>query len=352
MNKLLIFITCLLLVGTLQAQEVQQNQMSLVTKKTATWCPICGGSAWDAFLQMLDESEGKSIPVAAHFSSSSALYSASAEAIVDQFDFVPGQPVFYFNSTKLSGRNAATAADVKERVDAAYATAPAIKLGVQAGFEDGNLKIDYVMQADAEVAGTYIAGLYPIRKSVMASQAGNSNSADHKQILDNELHTGLSESLPDAHFGLLVAGDGFAGTSSRSTTFNLPGYTEAIEKGNLEIALIVWKKTGDNSYEFVNAAAADVVMGFISSVETLDNSISELNVLSTNDSSLIEVDAKTLLNNAVLNVYSINGSLVQTAFSGKLANGKHQFQFNGEAGIYVAHLLVDGKQLTKKFIIH
>ncbi len=354
MNRLLTMLTCLLFISALQAQQLQENQMSLVTKKTATWCPLCGGSAWDAFEQMVAESEGRSIPIAAHFSGSSALYSASAEAIVDQFDFVPGQPVFYFNSTKLNGRNAATAEEMNGLVGEAFAQTPLIKLGVQAGFEDGQLKVDYAMEATGENSGTYIAGLYPIRKTVMENQSSRGNPAEHKQILDDELHTRIVSTLEDAHFGLLVAGDGLSGTSERSTTFNnLEAYAEDVTNENLQIALILWEKTGDNSYTFVNAAAADVQMGFISSVETLSSDISELNVLSgMNSTAILEVDAKAVLSNAQLNIFSINGSLVETAFAGKLANGKHQFQFKGEAGMYVANLQVDGKQLTKKFILH
>ena len=347
MNRLLTFMTCLLFAGVLQAQEIKNEQISLVTKKTATWCPNCGAAAWTSFLDMIEDGDGKSLPIAAHFSSSSELFSTTAAAIVDNFEFVPGQPVFYFNRERLSGSGASTVTQMNERVQAASEQTPLVGLGIEAAFENGQLTFAYAMEFLEATSGTYQVGFYPIRKTVIARQSNQGNEAEHKQILDNE--------LLGADFGIVVAdGDIEAGTTTSNpyVVNNAAGYNTDVENGNLDLAIIVWNKVGDNEYEYVNAAFTNVIQGQLSNVETLSSSVTKITAMPTQaGTTLLEVDTKTALDKAQLNIFSIDGRLLAQPYTGKLSTGKHQFSFEGKAGIYVANLLVDGKQVTKKFIV-
>lgn len=345
MNKLLTILACLFFVGLLQAQEIKREQISLVTKKTATWCPTCGGQAWDSFRDMISENSSRALPIAAHFSSASELYSSTAEAIVENFESSPGQPVFYFNRARLSGRGASTVADVRNRVNEAAEQTPLVGLGVEAGFENGQLTVAYAMEFLEATSGDFQVGFYPIRKTVVATQSTRGNDAEHKQIMGDELlgmDFGIPSSSGDIPEGRMV---------SQRFVINAD-YASEVENGNLDVAVIVWKKISDNDYEYVNAGVANVVMGSLSSIETLDNSVSELKVMPNQDgSTLLELDAKVQLKNTQLSIFSIDGRLLDRPYMGELSAGKHQFSFSGADGIYVANLLVNGKQITKKFVV-
>ena len=99
----LLFLCCT--VYFLQAQEdivVPKTQMSLITKRTATWCPICGASrAWDLKNSMIQEHTGKALVIAGHHSQGSQLYSGAAEDLIDNFQTTFSQPVFMFTRIRL-----------------------------------------------------------------------------------------------------------------------------------------------------------------------------------------------------------------------------------------------------------
>ena len=87
-----------------QSDEVPNKQMSLVTKHTATWCPICGFDAWDTQKYFMDNLDGKdAFVLTAHISGSSKLYSDAARELLKNFDGVFYQPEFFFNTEKISG---------------------------------------------------------------------------------------------------------------------------------------------------------------------------------------------------------------------------------------------------------
>ncbi|MEM9991636.1 MAG: T9SS type A sorting domain-containing protein [Bacteroidota bacterium] len=346
MNKWFTMATCLLLGGTLQAQEIQQEQISLITKKTATWCPTCGGQAWGSFLDMIDENGDKAISIAAHFSSASELYSSTAAALVSNFQSSPGQPVFYYNSTRLNGRGSATVQDVTERVSNAFEQTPLVGLGLEAAFENGQFTVAYALEFLEATTGDYQIGFYPIRKSVIANQASRGSNADHKQILD--------EALLDANFGIPVSSGDIAvgSTVQQRLVINAAGYTDDIDNENLELAVIVWKKVGDNDYEYINAAVTDVMAGTLSDVETFNKTEANLEIRNIGGNTVsLALTNNAVLENAQLNIYSMDGRLLATPLRGRIATGTRQVQFAAEAGVYIAHLFVDGKQLSKKFII-
>ena len=58
---------------------VPKTQKGVVTKLAATWCPFCGSEAWDTYKNMVSDLSSKSLVMVAHRSTSSRLYSATAE---------------------------------------------------------------------------------------------------------------------------------------------------------------------------------------------------------------------------------------------------------------------------------
>jgi len=55
-RSLLLVASALLLSLNLSAQPVQEKQMSIVVKKTATWCSNCGSWGWQWFKDVIDDS--------------------------------------------------------------------------------------------------------------------------------------------------------------------------------------------------------------------------------------------------------------------------------------------------------
>jgi hypothetical protein len=63
----LFFFSAVLSVHT-QNIEVPATQKSLITKRTADWCPLCGGWGWPFFRQLILDNSNKAVLIAAHYS--------------------------------------------------------------------------------------------------------------------------------------------------------------------------------------------------------------------------------------------------------------------------------------------
>ncbi|HHB79571.1 MAG TPA: hypothetical protein ENK85_10105, partial [Saprospiraceae bacterium] len=61
MKKILLLLLAVGISYLAQAQEVPQTQSSLIIKKTASWCPPCGGWGWDLFEQLIDDNDSQAI---------------------------------------------------------------------------------------------------------------------------------------------------------------------------------------------------------------------------------------------------------------------------------------------------
>jgi len=353
------FRTCTLLVSTLffagltfaQSIEVEAVQYSLITKKTATWCPLCGNAAWDAFRDMIAENEEKAIPLAAHFSPSSDLYSKTADEIVDNFETSFGQPVFYYNESRVSGTTSAVA-KIKDSVEVAFAQKPVAQTGLQVTYnlETNSIKARTLTKFFQPTSGTFYANVYLVEKTVVANQASRSAEAEHKQILRYGLH--------EETFGQELRSGDFVVDDTLAATFELELESlEGILTDKFQFVVILWQKT-DDGYDFVNANRTETVTEeeeVISSTANFDQTTLELGVPTfVQNETVIRVHSTEFLAQAALQVYNLQGQQVAILHQGSLPFGESQFLLNtanlSANGVFIVQLQT-GKQLVNKKII-
>jgi len=353
--KQLIYLFCFLgFATTINAQTqnivVPKTQQGVVTKLAATWCPFCGGQAWNTYKNMVNDLSTKSLVMVVHRSASSRLYSATAEKILTGYDPVFYQPFFFFNTKVVGEGDAATGTEMKKKVDNVSALAnPTAHPGLQVRYNASNRELEVMAKTEffKTVSGDFTTGIYLIEKSVIAAQANRTNAENHLNVL--RTHFGTNEFGFEIGQGTMMNGF-FKVTSTKLT---LPS---TMKPENTIVASIIWQKDG-NVYSILNSNWIDVA-GFLTTVGVQEDQ--ELKAGFTilpniiTDKGLLEFNLPKSGQQVLVQAYNLQGQLVSTLYQGNLPAGKHQFPINRtqltSKGLYFVRLLVDGQFATRKVI--
>jgi len=244
MKRFVLCITLLLATASLLlAQEqisVSSTQKALVTKRTATWCGVCGSFAWDMMKRLEEEFDStRAVMVKAHHSSSSLLHSEVAEAWIDAFESSFSQPRFYVGEKVIGSGSPTVESTIEERIEAINIATPVAQAGMNLAYEplSRRLRVRAAMhffQSDAE--GSFRLGLYLVERSVVEEQSSRSSAATHVNV--------LRESLTENPFGtLLHSGTTMAGERFNTELFyTLP---EEYDMDNVMILAVIWDDSED-----------------------------------------------------------------------------------------------------------
>ncbi|MBK8654797.1 MAG: hypothetical protein IPN20_13045 [Haliscomenobacter sp.] len=163
--------SCLLVLGRFAAAaqdpiEVPGTQQSLVTKLTATWCPFCGGSAWDSYKNMVASHGANAVVFAAHTSTVSKLYSPMAVQLLNNFDLVYSQPYFFYNTKVVGTGGSSTENTVTTNVNNAAKNTPIVQTGMKLTFDDNSreLTVQSRSQFFQYTTGEYFLAFYLLEK--------------------------------------------------------------------------------------------------------------------------------------------------------------------------------------------
>lgn len=315
---LIIFIAKFSLI-TAQNIEIPTSQNPVIIKIAASWCPPCGSWGWDFFDNIYADNEDKSTLLAAHHSGD--YQNSTAVDIKENFN-VFGQPIFLFDGVDenvVSGNAATKRTAFSTEVTNQSNRNPDVQTGIEATYKDNNLYINYSTKFFNSVSGEYYLGIYVVEKIVVGYQASIGQSAQHKNILREEV-SGNS-------FGNLIA----SGTIDAQEIYE--GSIE-VDLGtynpqNLQIVSIIWKKEG-NLYSIVNSNSdKDVVIDNTSTNSEIEKNITSFEIFPTliNHNSTIEVNANKILNKTEVSIYDINGRKLSNIFSGNLNVGVNKINF-------------------------
>jgi len=234
---------CLTAGSFLQAQEqvsVSSTQKALVTKRTATWCTICGGFAWDMMERLETGYDStQAIFVKAHHSSGSLLHSEVAEAWIDAFEASFSQPRFYVGEAVVGSGTPSVETSIEDQIEALNSATPVVQAGLALAYEpvSRSLRVRAAMEFfQSEAEGSYRLGLYLVERSVREEQASRSSSATHLNV--------LRESLTENPFGTLL----HSGTTTAGDRFNTElFYTlpEEYAMENVLILAVIWDDSDD-----------------------------------------------------------------------------------------------------------
>lgn len=244
MKKITLLVVSVFFALSLYAQEVNKEQWTIITKKSATWCPHCGNWGWDLFKDLIDDNADKNVIIwSAH--ASGDLENNGAKAFLNELGG-GGQPVFYVNSDNMgvSSSNTATKRDeINLYVDDLLNFTPFAGIGLNATYDGNTLrvegKVEFLTSLDE---GEYHLAFYLLKDHVSANQSGQGSNADHRYV--------LSDAITPA-YGKLIS----SGAVELGATFDLSESADiaGVDVENDEVVAILWNLRSDGKYAFFNA---------------------------------------------------------------------------------------------------
>lgn len=299
----------------LQAQEVAQVQQSLITKRTATWCPYCGTWGWDFFNALETNVSDKAVLVAAHFGGSS-LENVVSLAWVDNLGG-SSQPRFFVDNEMQSvnsGNQGTALVVIKDKVSANAAKQPVANVGMQTSWSGSDLSVQTKAKFFQSAEGAYYLGIYLVEDKVLANQAGQSGQVEHSRILRG--------SVTGTEFGELLAEGNIAAGTEFDKAYSLDPAVYEID--NLDLVGVIWKKEG-SKYLAVNVWKIDAKPTVTSAAEA--KKLPGSAVLQPNPAKGGDVFISLRLDSpqeCEIFLFNAPGQQVGQIFSGQLAAGEHQ----------------------------
>ncbi len=345
MNRLLLFTFCLLGLVSLAAQGtpeivVPETQIALVTKRTATWCTICGGSAWDLQKRLTEELGEDALVINGHYDQFSRLYSPTADTIIENFGSFFGQPLFFVNEERIGNGSGETESIIRERVAAGAQTSPVAQTGLWLEWMTAPqmLKVKSKTRFFQSGEGTYRLGLYFIRQNIVEEQASRGPAANHTNVLLYEL-TGNT-------FGQLLTPVG-APAGAEFEIETMRSFDEDLNELAIYIAAIIWKENQDGSYDLVNVAFSEELeqspVVHTTEASGLPGRFGLLPNPITDGASLrLQATLDQPLRDARWTLLDASGRIVQIGRLGTIPTGEHQWLLplrqDLASGIYVFQL--------------
>ena len=326
---------------------VEKIQKSLITKRTATWCPLCGASNVWPMVKSLDASlNRKALVIAGHHSSSSDLYSPAAKDLINNFEATFGQPKFFFDREYIGDGGSTTMTELENKANSAFGTTPVAQAGMIVTYDNNQRLLDVNGRAEffQNTTGNYYLAYYLVRKSVINQQASQGENTEHVNV--------LWDAITDSSFGDLITDQG--GNSGSSfplrKQFTLP---EELDINNLFVAAILWKLNEDGYYEVINVeTSSSIQFGVVS--RTYELSEIESFVIQptvTTQGSFAVLELKSGIKQTDISIYNWYGQKIKSVFSGDLGKGHHQIPLEIETpGVYIVSIR-SGNQISSQRLI-
>ncbi len=341
-NTFTLLVACLFLVQGI-AQQVLQEQRSLVTKRTADWCPNCGTYGWTYFKEAIQQNGDKAVYIAAHYSG--GLSVGAANDITENFGG-GYQPRFFFNQTDqgvLSSNVTTKLTSLKTQIDAAFETAPIANTGFQPIYKDGEIQVAAKVKFFQAAQGDFYLGMYLLEDNVTAYQASIGNDALHRKLLRFAFTTET--------FGEPITNGDVAAGQEFDLNFALP--IGDVSGYDYEVVGIVWKKEG-SKYLPVNVWSTNEieVVSETTIIEPKNGLLIYPSV--TKQQSVVEIASIENQPNAQLEVFDLKGRRVAVLLDGELKAGSSRFELNREMlggnGLYFVQLKTPGFVKTEKVV--
>jgi len=264
------------------------------------------------------------------------------------------QPRFFVNNTDQNATSSnfpTVRQTIKTMVDDNALQSPVVQTGIEANYfaDENNVSIQTNTQFFQDAEGDYYLGLYFIKKLLVAPQANQGDEAQHHELLQEEITPNAEDDFGTPLVSGTIASGNIYGSVA---TVNIN--TETFDYQNYEVAAIIWKKEAEK-YIFVNGNRVDVDLGVTrtNSLAALESSFSIRPNIITNDFQLT-FSAKEEIQNARIDLYNMEGQLIQNFYSGNLSTGEQTLQVqrpgNIASGVYLIKMSTVDGQVTKRVI--
>jgi len=340
------FAATFLIVSSAIAQFIIPPNRPVIVKITSTDCNVCGLGAWDELKEAIDLYERKAVIMAVHPFDFSQLFSETSLSFAENMPSFFGTPTFYVNTTMqpfnfwLSNAKE----DIKAFQEGQVVAYPAINYAI----EGEALKVEVDIEYFKRVTRSHHVSVFVLEDQVTQAQAARSIEDKHSKVL----RTHMGEAVFGATLSAQPIEKGQTFTNNYSLTLD-----ESWNPDELEIAVIIWERNGENySIENSNAATIPTALS-TTSTNFLEAAQVELSIQPTIlvDATTVNVSSPTDLKDVNLNIVNMLGQTIQTVFSGDLNKGNRSFSLNknefNAAGLYFLVLEKGGSKLTQKVIV-
>jgi len=341
MKQVLLSILCLFVLGNLQAQD---DQYTIIVKKSADWCPNCGGWAWPVFEEILDKMQDrKAIPILMHHTG--GLANDASIAITDNLGG-NYQPEFFLDNEiqNVAPSNAADKiASMIEVVDLNASLGAFMGIDINDVYlsSDGtSLSVD-LTQEFYGVEGEFSVGVYLIQNNIMHNQAGKGN------VLQPKL---LTASFTDEPFGVSGMIDGSTvGSVDFTHTLAAPS-TLSLADGDTEIVTIIWRWDDDGKKYVFNSDKWSGEISQLSNTNELEEVVSDLTSSFLGNDLIVNLESTESFNDTRISLLTVSGKNIFSDLV-NINSGANQFSFEQtelNTGMYILNVLIGDKQITKK----
>lgn len=341
MKKVTLFLTLMITVLSTQAQEISNEQWTILTKTSASWCTNCGGTAWDLFKDLIDDNADKNVIVWSSHNSGDLDNEASVDINNGWGSF--GQPQFYVNSDLFPANNQSARAEINGYIDALIGFGALAGVGVDATYDGTTLNITGKAEFFTDLEdGSYHLAAYLLKDHVISFQESRGNDADHRYV--------LTDKITESSFGELIV----EGAVEAGATYTIEASKEIadIDLDNDEIVIILWNLRSDGVYAFFNANRNSIQEAGTSSTADISG-VSDITLKQNSSEAVIEITTDQNLGNISTRLVNVSGQVMSTQ-NIRSVTGVNQIRYNTDnlnAGTYLIQITANGSVHTEKVVV-
>lgn len=245
------------------AQTPERKATALIHKITATWCTPCGTWGWTLADALREQSTGKALYLGLFASGSAAnrnaeFYNETAATLAGNFTF-SGYPSFGINGLPYSEPSETGGIDADQVKLAILSAMDSLTTGDPLASAAGYYSMDAdTITVHAKIRfweateGEFYLAAYIVEDNAMNLQSGRSltgGEVAHHDVLRASM-------TAESAWGILVDTGQLHESAEYSRDFSYTLTDPKLERANLKVYLILWKKEGER-YRFINASLAE-----------------------------------------------------------------------------------------------
>ncbi len=328
------------------AQTVTETQTTLISKKSADWCPKCGTYGWSFTEKLIKQAAGLDL-IFWSVHHSGGLATPTSQALATNFGGF-GQPEFYLNTDADDLQVTSNNVDAKVAETVGYISdlsllGASVFMGSEATLKGKVLTAKTKVKFPDEVeSGEYFVGTYLVKKNLVWTQASIGPNAVHHSVLD--------KSLTADYFGAKIAKAPVAKNTELSTTATLDELI--LHNGKLEdtkIVTVLWNKVASGKYIFINARETAIVLDNTSAID--DPSKDALDFETVIAPQTVQLTIKGDVSNPIIAMYDVNGKEVSFNINKSGSNTFQMENIQACSGSYFIQVSDGSKRKTKQVFL-
>ncbi len=283
------------LFSILGAQSISNSQKTLITKRTATWCPNCGTWGWDFAKAIENLSTGYGVLVRAHHSGD--LQSTVAQDITENFNAVY-QPEFYVNEVRQDVGSTTwedKLGDFETAINGNAESPSIAQFTIASSIENDAVNVNATIEFLNAAEGEYYFGVYLLEDSIVNNQSSLGPNTVHNNV--------LRAAFTDDSFGEKVGEGSIPSGTVFNAEYSLSPEGDDVMNRFFDILVILWKKE-DESYKVENlhSAALGATTHTIESKE-----IENTKIFQSNKTLNVQFELLSNAKDGVLELFALDG---------------------------------------------